>query len=141
MDGHWYTAEYSTFYLDPPYEGFRLTVGGYSGDAGDAFNKPVEYWGIANGMKFSTQDSDNDLKGNSNCASNHGAWWHNRCSFSNLNHFPTNHGYWKTDDVNGDVQASRMWISIGKSESPYNSSLFLCSFVCSYAYMCVQDNS
>ena len=41
--------------------------------------------GWNNGMKFSTQDVDNDLW-SSNCAQRlHGAWWFLACSYAHLN--------------------------------------------------------
>ena len=91
-------------------------------------------------MKFSTNDKDND-EDHGNCAGDHHGWWYKSCTASALNGFPTKLGVWSSVNDVADVQASRMSVTIGRSESPHNSSLFLCSFVCSYAYMCVQDNS
>jgi len=86
-------------------------------------------------MKFSTNDSDND-EDPGNCAGDHYGWWHKSCTASALNGFPTNLGVWSSVDDVADVEASRMSFSIGRSESPRNSSLFLCSFVRSSAYVC-----
>ena len=50
-----------------------------TGTAGDSL-------GYHNGMKFSTQDVDNDLWSGDNCAQYlHGAWWFNDCSAAHLN--------------------------------------------------------
>ena len=39
-----------------------------------------------NGMKFSTQDVDNDIWSGVNCAQeDHGAWWFRRCGWVHLN--------------------------------------------------------
>ena len=77
-------AKYSTFNIGNSTTNYTITVGGYSGDAGDAFTT-IGY-GYANGMKFTTQDRDNDLNPNYNCADVYqGAWWHNICHYANLN--------------------------------------------------------
>ena len=86
-------------------------------------------------MKFSTNDSDNDEDAG-NCAGDHYGWWHKSCTASALNGFPTKLGVWSSVDDVADVQASRMWVSIGRSESPSNISLFLCSFVLSSLRVC-----
>ena len=50
----------------------------FAGVAGDSL-------GQNNGMKFSTQDVDND-RGSANCAQRwHGAWWFNNCFNAHLN--------------------------------------------------------
>ena len=42
--------------------------------------------GLNNGVKFATQDVDNDLLSGGNCAQNlHGAWWFRACGYSHLN--------------------------------------------------------
>lgn len=48
-----------------------------------------------NGRKFSTKDSDNDIKSGS-CAAEQGAWWHGNCSNSILNYdMKKNKLYWR----------------------------------------------
>ena len=71
-------AEYSTFRVLDEENGYKLSVDGYSGNAGDSLN-----WGhsakIHNGMQFSTRDRDND-KVSYNCACEYnGGWWFNSC--------------------------------------------------------------
>ncbi len=57
-------------------DAFRLEVGGYSGDAGDALSDP---WYGAHGSAFSTHDRDND-RSSLNCASMlKGGWWWKSC--------------------------------------------------------------
>ena len=72
-------ATYSLFEISGESDGYRLKVGGYSGDAGDSLN-------YHNDMKFSTKDKDQDKLPNGHCALAYtGAWWYNRCYQSNLN--------------------------------------------------------
>ncbi|XP_062593604.1 ficolin-1-like, partial [Saccostrea cucullata] len=72
-------AMYSTFYIRDEDNKYRLTVSGYNGTAGNSL------W-YNNGMKFTTKDQDNDLRGNGNCGiSCHGGWWYRGCTHANLN--------------------------------------------------------
>ena len=51
----------------------------FAGTAGDSL-------GYHNGMKFGTQDVDNDRWSGGNCAQDgHSAWWFNKCSYAHLN--------------------------------------------------------
>ncbi|ODN00364.1 Techylectin-5B, partial [Orchesella cincta] len=76
FDGEKRYAEYSTFRVASEADAFRLEVGGYSGDAGDALSDP---WYGAHGSAFSTHDRDND-RSSLNCASMlKGGWWWKSC--------------------------------------------------------------
>uniref|UniRef100_A0AAG5DNS5 Fibrinogen C-terminal domain-containing protein n=1 Tax=Anopheles atroparvus TaxID=41427 RepID=A0AAG5DNS5_ANOAO len=69
---------YDSFQIGSEAEKYKLTVGGYSGTAGDTLK-------YHHGMKFSTFDQDNDKSG-TNCAQSiDGAWWFNSCFYSHLN--------------------------------------------------------
>ncbi|CAL8405506.1 unnamed protein product [Arctogadus glacialis] len=85
-------AQYSDFRLANEQQAYRLTVGSYQGNAGDAI-KGV-YAGIdQNGSGFSTMDRDNDgcnpcLFGDileNHCARFEGGWWFSRCGSASLN--------------------------------------------------------
>ena len=70
-------------------DNYRLFIGGYSGNAGDAMilNQGIE---SANGTQFSTFDMDND-NSVTNCAEYYRTgWWMNQCMKANLN------GEWKS---------------------------------------------
>lgn len=71
-------AEYTTFFVASAADYYRLTVDGYSGDAGDSLS-------THSGKKFSTKDVDND-QSLENCALRfRGAWWYGNCLTSDLN--------------------------------------------------------
>ncbi|XP_067309566.1 tenascin-N [Pseudorasbora parva] len=71
-------AVYDNFKLAPVKQKFKLTIGNYKGDAGDAMT-------YHQGGSFSTVDSDNDIA-LGNCALTHqGAWWYKNCHLANLN--------------------------------------------------------
>eukprot|EP00794_Sanderia_malayensis_P019237 gene19237-21165_t len=73
-----YHALYGKFEIGSESDGYRLTIGGYSGNAGDSLL-------YHNNMKFSTYDRDNDVSGR-NCAEMYkSGWWYTRCHRSNLN--------------------------------------------------------
>ncbi|XP_003388288.1 PREDICTED: ficolin-2-like [Amphimedon queenslandica] len=71
-------AHYSTFIVGDAHTKYTLTVGGYSGNAGDSLSGHDK-------MKFSTHDYDNDIA-DINCAIAYkGAWWYTEGHVSNLN--------------------------------------------------------
>ncbi|KAM4604869.1 tenascin-N isoform 2-T2 [Polymixia lowei] len=71
-------AVYDNFKIAPAKQKFKLTIGKYSGTAGDAMT-------YHQGRPWSTVDSDNDIA-LGNCALTHrGAWWYKNCHLANLN--------------------------------------------------------
>ena len=80
-------AEYSTFSIGNSTTEYTLSVGGYSGTAGDGLitdDNSANH--NHNGMKFTTRDNDNDDANDANCAQRFvGAWWYNKCRQSDLN--------------------------------------------------------
>lgn len=66
-------AEYDTFKVSPENDNYRLTVGGYTGNASDSFSSH-------NGSQFSSYDNINDAAPECcPCAVSYGAgWWFNR---------------------------------------------------------------
>ena len=111
--GLWYSAEYSTFSISDDAAGYRMTVAGYSGDAGDALRAHSKPEYNSNGKRFSTRDRDNDGSTN-NCAANKSnGWWYDRCSRSILTQNSV--AVWTTVSAGPgprDVQASRMLVKI-----------------------------
>ncbi|VDH98910.1 Hypothetical predicted protein [Mytilus galloprovincialis] len=80
-------AVYKTFAVGNAASKYQLTVGDYSGNAGDKM-------AYHNGMKFSTTDQDNDQNGGGNCVDSYGPWWHKSCSHSGLNREFKSKMYW-----------------------------------------------
>ncbi|XP_066271537.1 ficolin-1-like [Branchiostoma lanceolatum] len=81
FEGNSAYAKYSSFRVEDEIHKYRLTVGGYSGTAGDAM-------AFHSSMFFSTKDRDNDNhpSNDSHCArSAKGGWWYNHCHDANLN--------------------------------------------------------
>ncbi|XP_028391009.1 ficolin-1-like [Dendronephthya gigantea] len=71
-------AKYENFSVADESDKYRLTVGKYSGNAGDSLAHH-------NQMKFTTKDNDNDAS-SADCATlRKGAWWYNSCYRCNLN--------------------------------------------------------
>ncbi|KAL7631285.1 UNVERIFIED_CONTAM: hypothetical protein RMT77_018419 [Armadillidium vulgare] len=74
-------AKYEYFFISDENGKYQLDIGNYSGNAGDGL-KPHS------GMKFTSQDQDNDIS-SKNCAeTSKGAWWYSACHSSNLNGLP-----------------------------------------------------
>uniref|UniRef100_A0A1X7UMG7 Fibrinogen C-terminal domain-containing protein n=1 Tax=Amphimedon queenslandica TaxID=400682 RepID=A0A1X7UMG7_AMPQE len=79
FEGNTTYANYSTFNISDGSTEYILTVGGYSGTAGDSL-------AYHNGSRFSTKDNDNDDLSRGNCAQSYtGAWWYHTCYHSSLN--------------------------------------------------------
>ena len=95
FDGNTSYAQYSTFSVGNSTTEYTLTVGGYSGTAGDGMidDKYMYVGHNHNGRKFTTKDNDNDgHPWGLNCAVMfHGAWWFNNCYQSHLNGIYYNH--------------------------------------------------
>jgi len=71
-------AEYDMFAVTSERTKYQLSLGTYSGTAGDSLS-------YHRGSPFSTKDQDND-SWSSNCAVSYkGAWWYGGCHYSNLN--------------------------------------------------------
>ncbi|XP_059200806.1 tenascin-N [Centropristis striata] len=71
-------AVYDNFKIAPVKQKFKLTIGTYSGTAGDAMT-------YHQGRPWTTIDNDNDIA-LGNCALTHrGAWWYKNCHLANLN--------------------------------------------------------
>ncbi|VDI67628.1 Hypothetical predicted protein, partial [Mytilus galloprovincialis] len=78
FDGYKAYARYVTFSVGDASTNYRLTVSGYSGNAGDSLE-------CHNGQAFTTKDRDND-SGTNNCGIyRQGAWWYKNCGYSSLN--------------------------------------------------------
>jgi len=71
-------AEYDSFAVTSERAKYQLSIGTYSGTAGDSLSGH-------RGQAFSTKDQDNDSASGSCAVSHKGAWWYGRCHVSNLN--------------------------------------------------------
>ncbi|XP_077423342.1 uncharacterized protein LOC144053123 [Vanacampus margaritifer] len=77
-------AEYEHFRVASERMRFRLTVGGYSGTAGDALSFGSSY--DHNNQAFTTPDRDNDRYPAGNCGAYYSSgWWFDACMAANLN--------------------------------------------------------
>ncbi|KZC04739.1 Protein scabrous [Dufourea novaeangliae] len=100
--GERWQAEYDSFAIDSRETGYRLRVGGYTGNATDALS-------YQNGMSFSAKDRDMD-DSPVHCAGNyHGGWWFSRCQHANLNGKYSLGLSWFRSDTS-------QWMSIASSE-------------------------
>ncbi|XP_061185389.1 techylectin-5B-like isoform X2 [Saccostrea echinata] len=85
FSGGWFYARYNDFVISNETDGYRMRLrnGSYQGNAGES----IESHGTTNtnGQKFSTRDIDNDFAEGSCAIARKGAWWHNICTWANLN--------------------------------------------------------
>nr|XP_039257514.1 ryncolin-1-like [Styela clava] len=74
-------AKYGAFSIGDSSTNYRLTVGQYSGNAGDSLGHSQHQ-----GRPFTTKDSDHDTASDENCAVKYkGAFWYGACHATNLN--------------------------------------------------------
>ena len=89
FEGRHKYAYYTYFSVGNPSTNYTLSVGSYSGTAGDCLAAGSEATDLQvhHGMQFTTYDRDNDRHGGGgNCAVQwQGAWWYDKCHVSNLN--------------------------------------------------------
>ena len=95
MDRHDVTkyAKYDTFKIADEADGYRLTVGDYSGDAGDSMANH-------NGQMFSTRDADNDNSASDCAGMLNGGWWYGSCGDANLNGMYASEDRMRTNGIN-----------------------------------------
>jgi len=98
-----YWAYYSTFEVGDESSGYKLTVDGYLGNAGNSLNSKTSN----SGQKFSTLDKDNDRHSSMHCAQSYGgAWWHKNCGRSALN------GHYRTSRSSSYGAKTMRWYSL-----------------------------
>jgi len=87
--------------VDNEASGYRLTVGRYSGNAGDALHKH-------SGIKFSTYDRDNDgIFGNGAAVFGTGFWLY-MCARASLNGMEA--CFWAGLPNGSNLHATKMWL-------------------------------
>jgi len=103
--GTWYWAEYSKFIVDSEATKYQLTIGGYSGEAGDALT-------THSGMKFTTLDSDNDVAGTNCAVERGGGFWWKKCGPAHITASQDGDKSfeWKRLLGSKDLQTSRGWL-------------------------------
>ncbi|XP_052077181.1 fibrinogen-like protein A isoform X2 [Mytilus californianus] len=79
-------AAYKQFSIGDAASKYKLSVGKYSGNAGDSMN-------YHNGKLFSATDQDND-QNSGDCTDGSGPWWHGSCATSGLNRKFSSSLYW-----------------------------------------------
>ncbi|MEE6472341.1 hypothetical protein FKM82_009581 [Ascaphus truei] len=112
-------AIYENFRMTSEQDGYRLVLGLYSGNAGDALsggnNFETQWSASLKGMQFSTSDKDQDRFINGNCAKeNKCGWWFNRCHMANLNGVYYKKGNYTGEQDNGIVWSTwrGLWYSL-----------------------------
>ncbi|XP_078603558.1 microfibril-associated glycoprotein 4-like [Branchiostoma floridae x Branchiostoma japonicum] len=78
FEGNSAFAKYDNFRVEDEGHKYRLTLGTYSGTAGDGMTR-------ASSMFFSTKDRDNDIAGGHCSQEYKGGWWYEQCHSANLN--------------------------------------------------------
>ncbi|XP_063402369.1 angiopoietin-4-like [Mytilus trossulus] len=83
-DGNNAQAVYSSFNVGNESSGYKLSISGYSGTAGDGMTD-ISHTSL-NGMNFSTADNNQDMSDVHDCADfKRSGWWHRDCTKGNVN--------------------------------------------------------
>ena len=88
FDGNKKYAQYNFFSVNNNLTNYRLDIGAYSGNAGEALRGVTcsSTNGNHDGMAFSTYDRDHERSSGGSCAQSYSAgWWYNNCQCANLN--------------------------------------------------------
>ena len=86
FEGNKKYAQYNFFSVNNALTNYRLDIGAYGGNAGDALHGSCSSNGNHDGMPFSTHDKDNDNWSSGNCAQSYSAgWWYDNCHCVHLN--------------------------------------------------------
>ena len=85
----WSYLYYKQFSVGSANEEYLLTIGRFAGVGTDWFASHQ-----LNGMRFSTQDNDNDRRSGTSCTASYqnSGWWHYTCSNININAQPPDVG-------------------------------------------------
>jgi len=107
---NWYSAEYSSFRVQPESDNYRLQVSRYSGNAGRvSHTSGHDSLSWQNGMEFTTFDRDNDQHLSWNCAAvTGGGFWHKDCCYCCVNSDERHFNWYGMPGV--ALQSSRMWL-------------------------------
>ncbi|XP_077976774.1 ryncolin-1-like [Styela clava] len=85
-------AKYGAFSIGDSSTNYRLTVGQYSGNAGNSLEDSYQGQPLHQGRPFTTKDADHDIV-SYNCADTYkGAFWYGNCHAANLNGLYINGG-------------------------------------------------
>ncbi|XP_052102284.1 ficolin-2-like [Mytilus californianus] len=83
LNGNTAYAIYDNFNISNEEKNYKLSISGYHGTAGDSMKD--SQGNTHDNFMFTTIDRDNDIAG-SNCAiTKMSAWWHAKCTWSNIN--------------------------------------------------------
>ncbi|XP_039257602.2 fibrinogen C domain-containing protein 1-like [Styela clava] len=85
-DGNKAYAKYGAFSIGDSSTNYRLSVGQYSGTAGNSLEASTQGHSLHQGRSFTTKDADHDIGSDRNCAVAYkGAFWYGNCHAANLN--------------------------------------------------------
>ncbi|XP_064632178.1 angiopoietin-related protein 7-like isoform X1 [Lineus longissimus] len=118
-------ASYTKFILFGEDDKYRIQVGQYSGDAGNAFHYGNRFL-RHNNQQFSTIDNDNDRYGRSCPEIYSSGWWFHNCMVANLNGLYYEGGVYKSHRKDGIMwQPWRHESSLKKTEIKVRPANFL----------------